>query len=363
MKVAIVHDWLTNMGGAEQCVINLHKCFQDAPIYTTFYDPDNMSDEFKEMNIITSSLQKKKGKKYNHKKYLPFMPKAFEEFDFNGYDLVISSSSCCAKGIITPPDCTHICYCHTPMRYAWEMKDEYTDGMSKLKTTLIRYFMNYMRMWDYISSNRVDYFLANSNAVKSRIKKHYKKDAKVIFPPVRTDMFTPEGEEKDYYFIVSRLVKYKRYDLAIKACNNLQKKLIIIGDGPERQDLEKIADKKYITFLGRQPDETVEKYLSECKALLFPGEEDFGIVSVEAQACGKPVIAFGKGGALDTVIDKKTGILFKEQNVESLENAIMEFEKMKFDKREIREHAEKFSEKRFRDEIMKFVSEKTKAEE
>ena len=174
-------------------------------------------------------------------------------------------------------------------------------------------------------------------------------------------MFKLSEKEKDYYFIVSRLVKYKRYDLAIQACNKLHKKLVIIGDGPERQNLEKIADKKYITFLGRQPDEIVEKYLSECKALLFPGEEDFGIVLVEAQSCGKPVIAYGKGGAVDTVIDQKTGILFKEQTVAELEKAIQEFETMKFDKKAIREHAEKFAEKRFRDEIMKFVDEKTKA--
>ena len=227
MKVAIVHDWLTNMGGAEQCVINLHRCFPDAPIYTTFYDPENMDPIFKEMNIITSSLQKKEGKKYNHKKYLPFMPKAFEEFNLNDYDVVISSSSACAKGVITGPHTLHICYCYTPMRYAWEMRDEYTEGMSKLKTKLIRYFMNYMRLWDYQAAQRVDEFIAISTEVKHRINKHYRREAEVIFPPVRTDKFLPSNEEKDYYFIVSRLVKYKRYDLAVEACSKLHKKLIV----------------------------------------------------------------------------------------------------------------------------------------
>lgn len=358
MKVAIVHDWLTNMGGAEQCVINLHKCFPNAPIYTTFYDPDNMDPIFKEMNIITSSLQKKKGKKYNHKKYLPFMPKAFEEFNLNDYDVVISSCSCCAKGVITGPHTLHISYCYTPMRYAWEMRDEYTEGMSKFKTKLVRYFMNYMRLWDYQAAQRVDEFIAISTEVKQRIKKHYGRSSKIIFPPVRTETFLPSNEEKDYYFIVSRLVKYKRFDLAIKACNKLHKKLIIIGDGPERKDLEKIADKSYITFLGKQPDSAVKKYLSACKALIFPGEEDFGIVPVEAMATGKPVIAYGKGGALDTVVDKKTGILFKEQTVDSLVEAIKECETTTFDKKEIREQAMKFSEEEFRKKIIEFIKEK-----
>lgn len=294
MKVAIVHDWLTNMGGAEQCVINLHKCFPDAPIYTTFYDQDSMDKAFKEMNIITSSLQKKKNKKYNHKKYLAFMPKAFEEFNLNDYDVVISSCSACAKGVITGPHTLHIAYCYTPMRYAWNMKDEYTEGMSKFKTNLVRYFMNYMRLWDYQAAQRVDKFIAISNEVKGRINKIYRREAEVIFPPVRTELFVPSNETKDYYFIVSRLVNYKKFDLAVKACSRLKKKLIIIGDGPERENLEKIADKDYVTFMGRQPDETVKKYLSECKALLFPGEEDFGIVPLEAMSCRKACYSIWK---------------------------------------------------------------------
>ena len=251
MKVAIVHDWLTNMGGAEQVVINLHKCFPEAPIYTTFYNQEKMDDIFKEMNIITSSLQKKKSKEYNHKKYLPFMPKAFEEFNLNEYDVVISSSSSCAKGVITGPHTLHICYCHTPMRYAWEMRDEYTDGMKRFKTKLIRYFMNYMRLWDYQSAQRPDAFIANSREVKARIKKHYGRDAKVIFPPVRTDKFLLGDTEEEYYFVISRLVKYKRFDLAVEACSKLHKKLVVCRRRTRKRKLGKNSKQGICNFLGK----------------------------------------------------------------------------------------------------------------
>lgn len=197
------------------------------------------------------------------------------------------------------------------MRYAWEMRDEYTENMSKFKTRLIRYFMNYMRIWDYASASRVDYFIANSNEVKKRIKKHYRRDAVVINPPVRCNLFDISNTDEDYYLVLSRLVGYKRFDLAVEACIELNKKLVVIGEGPEKENLEKIAgSNKNITFLGRQPDEVVKKYMSECKALIFPGEEDFGIVPVEAQASGRPVIAFGKGGVLDSVIPRKNRSIF-----------------------------------------------------
>ena len=197
------------------------------------------------------------------------------------------------------------------MRYAWEMRDEYTEGMSKFKTKLVRYFMNYMRLWDYQAAQRVDEFIAISTEVKQRIKKHYGRSSKIIFPPVRTETFLPSNEEKDYYFIVSRLVKYKRFDLAVKACKELGRKLVVIGDGPERENLQKMAEgSENIKFLGRLPDEEVKKYMAECKALIFPGEEDFGIVPVEAESCGRPVIAYGKGGVLDSVIDRKNWSIF-----------------------------------------------------
>lgn len=358
MKIAIVHDWLTNMGGAEQVVINFKEIYKEAPIYTTFYNPDKLDGKLKNIEVKTSYLQKKKMVE-NHKKYFPLMPMAFEKFDLNEYDVVLSSSSSCAKGVLTKPGSVHICYCHTPMRYAWEKRDEYTEGMGKLKKKLVEILCHYMRIWDVASSNRVDYFIANSTEVQKRIKKHYKRDSVVINPPVRCNMFNISETDGDYYLVLSRLVGYKRFDLAVQACSELGKKIVVIGEGPEREKIEKLANEN-VTFLGRQPDEVVKKYMSECKALLFPGEEDFGIVPVEAQSCGKPVIAYGKGGVLDSVIDGKTGVFFKEQTVESLKEAINKFETMKFDKEEIRKHALEFDESVFQEKIRKFVEEKVK---
>ena len=293
MKIAIVHDWLTNMGGAEQVVINLKRIFKDAPIYTTFYTPDNLNEELKNIDVRTSFLQKKNKKVIDHKKYFPFMPRAFEAFDLSDYDLVISSSSSCAKGIITNPNSIHICYCHTPMRYAWEMRDEYTKNMGRLKKKLVDILLHYMRIWDVTSSNRVDYFVANSNEVRNRIRKHYKREAYVINPPVRCSYFETSETDGDYYLVLSRLVSYKRFDIAVKACKELNKKLVVIGEGPEIENLQKLAEgNENIIFLGRQPDDVVKKYMAECKALLYPGEEDFGIVPVEAQASRKTCYCF-----------------------------------------------------------------------
>lgn len=244
------------------------------------------------------------------------------------------------------------------MRYAWEKRDDYIEGMSKLKRRLIKILLHYMRIWDYVSSQRVDYFIANSTEVQRRIKKHYGRDSIVINPPVRCNMFEISEVDGDYYFIVSRLVKYKRFDLAVQACSELGRKLVIIGEGPELENLKKMANEN-ITFLGRQPDSVVKKYMSECKALLYPGEEDFGIVPVEAQASGRPVIAYGKGGVLDSVVDGKTGLFFKEQTVEDLKKTILKFETMSFDKKKIREHSMKFDESVFKEKIKKFVDEKT----
>lgn len=360
MKVAIVHDWLTNMGGAEQVVINMKEVYPEAPIYTTFYNPSQLDPKLQKAEVITSHLQKKK-MVTNHKKYYPRMPMAFEKFNLNQYDVVLSSSSCCAKGVLTKPGSIHICYCHTPMRYAWEFRDDYVEGMGSLKKKLIGILLHYMRIWDVVSSNRVDYFIANSTTVKERIQKHYRREAVVINPPVRCNLFNISQTDGDYYFVLSRLVGYKRFDLAVQACKELGKKLVVAGDGPEREKLEKIADgDENIIFLGRQSDEVVRKYMAECKALLFPGEEDFGIVPVEAQSCGRPVIAYGKGGVRDSVIENETGVFFYEQTVEALKQAITNFETMTFDKQKIREHALTFDESNFQRKIKEFVEEKTR---
>lgn len=359
MKLAIVHDWLTNMGGAEQVIINFKEIYPEAPIYTTFYNPDNLDEKLKNIDVKTSFLQRKK-MVTNHKKYFPLMPLAFELFDLKEYDVVLSSSTCCAK-MVKAPKGIHICYCNTPMRYAWEKREDYLKGMGRIKRTIISIFLFFMRKWDKCSSKRVDYFIGNSTAVVERIKRCYGREATVINPPVRCNLFNISETDGDYYFVVSRLVPYKRFDLAVQACKELGKRLVVIGDGPEREELEKLAEgNSNITFMRRQPDEVVKKYMQECKALLFPGEEDFGIVPVEVQACGRPVIAFGKGGVLDTVIDGKTGVYFKEQTVESLKQAILKFEKMKFDKEEIRKHSLEFDEPVFRNKIKEFINEKVK---
>ena len=358
MKIAIVHDWLTNMGGAEQVIINFKEIYPEAPIYTTFYNPSNLDEKLRNIDVRTSFLQKKK-MVTDHKKYFPLMPLAFKKFNLNDYDLVLSSSSSCAKSV-KAKNGIHICYCHTPMRYAWEKTNDYTKDMNKFKLIAVKIFLALMRRWDKKTSKRVDYFIANSTEVARRIKEYYGRDSVIINPPVRCKLFNISETDGDYYFIVSRLVSYKRFDLAVQACKELGKKLVVIGDGTEKEKLEKIAEgNSNIIFMGRQPDDVVKKYMSECKALLFPGLEDFGITPVEAMACGRPVIAFGKGGALDTVINGKTGVFFEEQTVESLKEAIIKFENMKFDKKEIRKHALEFDEEIFQKKIKDFVNEKT----
>ena len=358
MKLAIVHDWLTNMGGAEQVVINFKEIYKDAPIYTTFYTPEKLDDKLKNIDVRTSFLQKNKVV-YAHKKYFPLIPLAFTRFNMKDYDVILSSSSSCAKGVKKRKDALHICYIHTPMRYAYEMQKQYTEDMNIVKKTLVNILMFFMRIWDRNNNKRIDYFIANSSEIQRRVKNTYGRDAVVINPPVRCSMFNISEMDQDYYLVLSRLVAYKRFDIAVEACSKLGRKLIVIGDGPEKERLEKLANEN-VTFLGRQPDEVVRKYMSECRALLFPGLEDFGIVPVEAQSSGRPVIAYGKGGVLDSVIDGKTGVFFKEQTAESLIEAIEKFETMTFDKNEIRKHAMQFDETEFRRKIKEFVDEKIK---
>lgn len=353
MKVAIVHDWLTNMGGAEQCVLNFMDVYPDAPIYTSMFKKDGVDERFSARKIVTTFLQRF-AKKGNHQKYFPLMPFAFERLDLTEYDVVLSSTSCCAKGVVTSPDSLHFCYCYTPIRYVWARSFEYMKDMGKLKKLVCSILLHYMKMWDFAAAQRVDHFIAISTEVQRRIKKYYGRNSVVIFPPVRCSQFEIGSVDGDYFLVVSRLVYYKRFDLAVKACSALNKKLIVIGDGPERKHLEDMAGPT-VTFLGRQPDEVVRKHMSECRALLFPGEEDFGIVPVEAQACGRPVLAFGKGGALDTVVDGQTGILFNEQTVDSLRNAIEKFETMTFDKNVIRKHSLKFDEPEFKRQIEEYI--------
>lgn len=362
MKIAIVHDWLTNYGGAERVLRKICDMFPDAPIYTVVYDKERMGEYFGDKDIRTTYIQKMPFGVKKYTSYLPLLPGAVERLDLTDFDLVISSSTCCAKGVITRADTIHVCYCATPMRYAWDFYFKYKDSCGRLKRALIPFFMQKIRIWDVVSSNRVDWFMANSKNVANRIKKHYRRESRVVYPFADTKFYTPSYEpDKGYYLCVSRLVEYKRLDLAVKAFGELGIPLVVVGEGREYSALKAMA-KPNIKFTGRLSNEEIKEYYRGCKGFVFPGEEDFGITPVEAQSCGRPVIAYKKGGALETVTDGKTGIFFSEQTVESLKEAVLRFEKMTFDTDEIRKNAERFSEEVFEESFRAFINEKVNDE-
>lgn len=361
MKVAIVHDWLVNYGGAEDVVAAILELYPEADIFTLVYDKKKMGSHFSKNKIYTSRLQKIPFATRLYTKLLNFMPKAFEEFDFSGYDLVICSSSSCAKGVITPPSVPHIAYVHTPMRYAWDLFYDYKKRSGRLTRHFMNKWMPAIRQWDFISSQRIDSICANSKYISRRIKKFWNRESTVIYPPVNTDFYSynPNVKREDFYVFFSRLVPYKRADIAILACIKSGKKLVVIGGGSQLKELKKLAAKNpLVEFTGRISDEKVRDYLQRCKALLFCAEEDFGIIPVQAQSCGSPVIAYGKGGARETVVENKTGLFFGEQNAESLAKAIGQFEEANsagtFDPAVIAEHAQKFSRIRFSKEFKDF---------
>ncbi|MCR5723548.1 MAG: glycosyltransferase [Treponema sp.] len=356
MKVAIVHDWLVNYGGAERVVESLLSLYPNADIYTLVYDKKKMASHFPPEQVHTSFVQKIPFATKLYTKLLSLMPKAFEQFDFSGYDVVICSSSSCAKGVITPPDVPHLAYVHTPMRYAWDQFFAYRSRSGKLTRFFMDRWMPQIRLWDYVSSQRIDRILCNSSYIQRRIQKYWNRsDAVVVYPPVDTLRLSPNGRApEDFYVVFSRFVTYKRIDLAIQACGKTGRRLVVIGSGSEEKALKALAAQykdSHITFTGRISDEKVKDYLQRCRALLFCAEEDFGIIPVEAQACGRPVIAFGKGGALETVVDGKTGLFFKEQTPESLIDALNRFEKLDdahaFETAAIVSHASTFSVNRF----------------
>ncbi len=368
MKVALVHDWLTGMRGGERCLEVLCELFPQATVYTLLHKPGSVSDTISRMEIKTSFLQGLPFALDHYQKYLPLFPTAIEQFDLTDYELVISSSHCVAKGVITSAESCHICYCHTPMRYAWEMYYTYfsKNSLNPLIRWSIPFFMNYLRTWDEKSADRVDFFVANSENVRRRIKKHYRRDSEVIHPPVDTDYFDPSKKEGEYYLVASALVPYKRVDLAILAFNELNLPLVVIGDGSEKKRLMKIA-KKNIRFLKWQARSELKRYYQNCKALIFPGEEDFGIVPVEAQACGKPVLAFGKGGVTESVkgaypdqevLPVHTGVFFYPQTKEALIEAVRRFDATKFSPERIREQALRFDRRVFKKRIKEFIYQK-----
>jgi len=351
-KIAIIHDWLTGMRGGEKVLELLVGLYPNADIFTLLWIKGSVSPKIEKHYITTSFLQKFPFINKRYRYYLPLFPIAIESFDLNGYDLVISSSHCVAKGVIPPPHARHICYCHTPMRYIWNMYFDYFGKERNVLTGLIyKSVAHHLRIWDVSSSERVDSFIANSANVANRIKRYYNKPAKVIYPPVDTDFYYPMPDrllKESYYLIVSALVPYKRVDLSIEAFNQTGQKLVIIGEGPEKKYLVKKA-KSNITFYGWATNEQLRMWYSHCEALIFPGEEDFGIIPVEAQACGSPVIAYGKGGATETIIDRVTGIFFDKQRKEDLIQAIKTHETMVYDKKKIIANAKRFSNKMFFD--------------
>ena len=352
LKVAIVHDWLVSYAGADRVVDCMHHVFPDAPIYTLVYDKEKMPAWFRDYDIRTTWIQKLPFATKLYKKLLPLMPGAFEALDLSEYDLVLSSSSSCSKGVITRPDAVHICYCHTPIRYVWDFYYTYRANANPLVRAVMPSQMHKLRQWDKCAADRVDYFIANSRYIAQRIKKYYRRDSDVIYPCVHINQ-SPFVEKEDFYLVVGRFTWYKRIDLAVAACTKLGRRLVVIGTGDEESRLKAMAGPTVEFKGGGLSDEEVRGYYLRAKAFLFPGEEDFGITPVEAQSAGTPVLAFGRGGACETVEDGRTGLLFHAQTVESLAECIEKFEAegVTCSKEEIRAHSLSFSEARFEEEL------------
>jgi len=365
LKTAIVHDWFVSYAGSERVVESLTNVWKDADIFVLF----NLLNESDQKIIVknkipnTSFLNKFKSIKKHHRKFLPLFPYAIEQFDLSGYDLVISSSHAVAKGVLTNSNQLHICYCHTPIRYAWDLMHQYlreanlTNG---IKGLIAKSILHYIRIWDSSTANRPDFYVANSNYIAKRIQKIYKRKSTVIYPPVDTDKFTCEVNKESYYLTASRLVPYKRINLIAEAFTRMpDKKLLIIGDGPDEEKIKAVSGNN-IEFLGYKSGEDLVSFMQKAKAFVFAAEEDFGIMIVEALSCGTPVIAFGKGGASETVIDELNGVLYPEQNPESIIEAVKKFESKtdKFDPYSISNSAKKFDRKIFEEKIKDFVDSK-----
>jgi len=359
MKVALVHDFLNQYGGAERVLKALTEIYPEAPVYTLFYDEELARKYFPQTRFIASFLQKKKFLRKHHKYLLPFLPVAIESFDFSEYEVVISDSSAWAKGILTKPQTPHISYCHSPTRFLWDWHIQYLkeQKLGKIKKSLVLPLLNYLRLWDLVSAKRVDYWIANSQNTQARIKKFYHQDSVVIYPPLDVSKFKISSSHDDFFLVVSRLSPYKRIDLVIEAFNNLGLPLIVIGEGQDKARLEKMA-RSNIKFLGFQEDEVVARYYSRCRALIFPTfDEDFGLVPLEAMASGRPVIAAGRGGTRETIVEGKTGLFFNQPTIDSLIKAIRKFFDLEdqFNPEEIRRHAGQFESKIFKEKLAAFV--------
>lgn len=363
MKTAVVHEWLVTYAGSEQVCEQMLQIFPEADLFSLV---DFLSEDLRffiqNRPVSTSFLQGLPFARQHFRKYLPLMPLAVEQLDLSGYDLVLSSNHAVAKGVLTRADQLHISYIHTPVRYAWDLQQQYLQearlnrGLGAIAAQTI---LHYLRLWDLATASRVDHFLANSQFVARRIRKTYRRDATVIYPPVAVERFRPDQPRDEFYLTISRFVPYKRVDLTVTAFQQLGLPLVVIGDGPDWKRVQAIAGHN-IQLLGRQPNAVVEDYLQRCKAFIFPAEEDFGITVVEAQAAGAPVIAYGRGGVTETVLPGKTGILFPRQTVECLVQAVRDFEAQStpFAIEDLRQNAERFTPERFRQEFFRFVDQR-----
>jgi glycosyltransferase involved in cell wall biosynthesis len=362
VNVALVHEFFCNLGGSDQVVAALHQLFPQAPVYTLLVSRRNEgADLLQGMDLRPSFVQRLPLARRWHEPYLPLFPLAVESFDLGGYDLILSSSHVCAKGVIPPPEALHITYCHTPPRYAWDLYPLYTRRLNPVLRAYTSLVMHRLRIWDVTTGDRVDHFVANSHFVAQRIQRYYRRPATVIYPPVDTDFFTPGADPGvgggDYFLVVSRLTPYKRVDLAVDAFSRLDAQLLVVGDGPERRRLQARAGTN-VRFLGALPREQVRDYMRSCRALIFPGKEDFGITPVEVQATGRPVIAFGGGGALESVVEGATGLFFQEQTPEALAEAVQRASALSFDREAIRQHALRFDQAVFCRSMTDLVQEK-----
>jgi len=363
LKVALVHDYLNQYGGAERVLEELHTLFPEAPVYTSMYWPEKMSPTIRALDVRTSFMQHLPLVTRNHQPFLLLYPLAFEGFDLSEFDVVISNSSAFSKGVVTPPGTLHICYCLTPMRWVWNYH-AYIDRerLGFMARMVLPAAISQLRAWDVATAQNVDRFLAISSTVSARIRKYYRRDSQVIYPPVNCDAFQlPPVRVDDYYLIVARLIPYKRIDLAVDAFTRLGIPLKIVGSGGRALAELKSRAGRNVEFVGRVSDAELKDLYAGCRGLLFPGEEDFGIAPLEANASGRPVIAYAAGGALDTVVDGHTGVLFERQEVDHLIGAVRRAEATAWDSVELRQHARKFDRQVFRDQLLAFVGESVAA--
>lgn len=367
-NVGIVADWLVTYAGAERVIKEFLDIFPESELYSIvdFLQPE-ARNELHGKHAVTSFIQNLPKSKNNYQKYLPLMPLAIEQLDVSSHDIILSSSHAVAKGILTGPDQLHISYVHSPIRYAWDLQHQYLReaGFNKgIKASIVKYLLHKIRLWDYRTANGIDHFIANSQFISRRIKKVYNRESTVIYPPVDVERFTLNDKKEDYYFTASRMVPYKRIDLIVEAFSKMpEKKLIVIGDGSEIGKVKSKASKN-VEILGYQPNHIMLEHMQNAKAFVFAAEEDFGITPVEAQACGTPVIAFGKGGSLETIrplgVDNPTGLFFSEQTIESIISQVNAFERNVeiFEPENCRLNSLRFSSLRFKNEMDNFINDK-----